>query len=244
MHGGPGVGKTTSAVICCRECGYEVCVQGCGLIHFGMNTFFLFFFFFFSFFSAQPIELNASDARNKRLLEEKVSRRNILEAVLALTVLPATDWVSGGEQHNYSILPPQLVDRAKGQEGGMLGFPVSLVSCRVSSLLPPFSPNAFPRQAIIFDEVDGMAGNEDRGGLSEIIQMIKHTKMPIICIANEKNQKMRTLLNYCFELTFPKLQTKQIRSAIMSIAFKEGVREGGVRMLRHILTPLTPFFGP
>lgn len=80
------------------------------------------------------------------------------------------------------------------------------------------------QQAVIFDEVDGMAGNEDRGGLAEIIQMIKTTKMPIICIANDLNQKVRSLRNYCFELPFHKLQTKQIRGPMMSIAFKEGKR--------------------
>jgi replication factor C subunit 1 len=46
---------------------------------------------------------------------------------------------------------------------------------------------------LIFDEVDGMAGNEDRGGVSEIIKLINNTKIPIICIANEVPRKLLSL---------------------------------------------------
>jgi replication factor C subunit 1 len=35
------------------------------------------------------------------------------------------------------------------------------------------------------DEVDGMSKG-DRGGISEIIQMIKNTTVPIICICNDR----------------------------------------------------------
>ena len=30
------------------------------------------------------------------------------------------------------------------------------------------------------DEVDGMAGNEDRGGVAELINLIKATKVPML----------------------------------------------------------------
>ena len=36
------------------------------------------------------------------------------------------------------------------------------------------------------DEVDGMAGNEDRGGVAELIALIKTTRIPIICICNDR----------------------------------------------------------
>lgn len=38
---------------------------------------------------------------------------------------------------------------------------------------------------IIMDEVDGMSSG-DRGGVSAIIQMIKNSKIPIICICNDR----------------------------------------------------------
>ena len=36
------------------------------------------------------------------------------------------------------------------------------------------------------DEVDGMAGNEDRGGVAELIALIKTSRIPIICICNDR----------------------------------------------------------
>ena len=36
------------------------------------------------------------------------------------------------------------------------------------------------------DEVDGMSGSGDRGGISELIRQIKTTKQPIICICNDR----------------------------------------------------------
>ena len=38
------------------------------------------------------------------------------------------------------------------------------------------------KHCIIMDEVDGMAGNEDRGGIAELILKLKNSKIPIICI--------------------------------------------------------------
>lgn len=59
------------------------------------------------------------------------------------------------------------------------------------------------KHVLIMDEVDGMGGNADRGGIAELIQFIKKTKIPIICICNDRNnQKIRNLANYCFDLRF------------------------------------------
>lgn len=73
------------------------------------------------------------------------------------------------------------------------------------------------------DEVDGMAGNEDRGGISELIQIIKSSKIPIICLCNDRqHQKIRSLAGHCFDLRFQKPRVEQITGAMMSICFKEG----------------------
>lgn len=62
------------------------------------------------------------------------------------------------------------------------------------------------------DEVDGMAGNEDRGGVQELIQLIKMTKIPIICMCNDCNHpKIRSLVNYCFGLRFSRPRVEQIK---------------------------------
>lgn len=62
------------------------------------------------------------------------------------------------------------------------------------------------------DEVDGMAGNEDRGGVQELIQLIKQSRVPIICMCNDRNHpKIRSLANYCFDLRFSKPRAEQIK---------------------------------
>lgn len=68
------------------------------------------------------------------------------------------------------------------------------------------------KHVLLMDEVDGMAGNEDRGGLQELINLIKSTDVPIICICNDRNNpKMRTLANYIYDLRFSKPRLEQIR---------------------------------
>lgn len=55
---------------------------------------------------------------------------------------------------------------------------------------------------LIMDEVDGMSGG-DRGGVSELITIIKASKVPVICICNDKySQKLKSLRNSCMELDF------------------------------------------
>lgn len=55
---------------------------------------------------------------------------------------------------------------------------------------------------LIMDEVDGMSGS-DRGGVQDLIQTIQKSKIPIICLCNDKyNMKLRSLRNYTLELDF------------------------------------------
>jgi replication factor C subunit 1 len=52
------------------------------------------------------------------------------------------------------------------------------------------------------DEVDGMSAG-DRGGVQDLILSIKASKLPIICICNDKyHQKLRSLRNHCLEFEF------------------------------------------
>ena len=74
------------------------------------------------------------------------------------------------------------------------------------------------------DEVDGMAGNEDRGGVAELINLIKASKVPVIAMCNDRNhQKIRSLSNYCFDLRFSRPRVEQIKAAMMSVCFKEKI---------------------
>ncbi|KAI4465725.1 chromosome transmission fidelity factor 18 [Holotrichia oblita] len=81
------------------------------------------------------------------------------------------------------------------------------------------------KHVLLMDEVDGMAGNEDRGGMQELILLIKNTNVPIICMCNDRNHtKVRSLANYCFDLRFSRPRLEQIRGAMMSVCFKENLK--------------------
>ncbi|GAA5870083.1 hypothetical protein JCM1840_003576 [Sporobolomyces johnsonii] len=83
------------------------------------------------------------------------------------------------------------------------------------------------RSLIIMDEVDGMSAG-DRGGVGALNALIKKTKVPIIAICNDKgNQKMKPLIATCYQMGFRRPSAQEIRSRIMSIAFKEGLKLDG-----------------
>lgn len=47
----------------------------------------------------------------------------------------------------------------------------------------------------------------DRGGITAIINMIKSTKVPIICICNDRSSdKIRSLAGHCLDVKFQKPQ--------------------------------------
>lgn len=80
------------------------------------------------------------------------------------------------------------------------------------------------KHCIIMDEVDGMAGNEDRGGMQELIQLIKSSHIPIICICNDRqSQKIRSLANHCFDLRFQRPRVEQIKVWVHNISAFLGI---------------------
>lgn len=80
------------------------------------------------------------------------------------------------------------------------------------------------RLVLIMDEVDGMSAG-DRGGVGALNAIIKQTTIPIICICNDRSsQKLKPLDKTTFDLRFSKPTKDQVRSRIMSIAYKEGLQ--------------------
>nr|CAD7260411.1 unnamed protein product [Timema shepardi] len=166
LSGPPGIGKTTSAHLVCKELGLDI------------------------------VEFNASDTRSKRLLHEDVSELLCNKSLFG--------YFKDGNSNK---------------------------------------PTA--KHVLLMDEVDGMAGNEDRGGIQELIQLIKNSRIPVICMCNDRHHpKIRSLVNYCFDLGFSKPRLEQIRvrledssrlhtvirtrigictGAMMTICYKEGV---------------------
>jgi replication factor C subunit 1 len=78
---------------------------------------------------------------------------------------------------------------------------------------------------LIMDEVDGIAGNEDRGGLQQLVQLIKRSRIPIVCIANDASSpKIRTLKQYALQLIWRRPTAEQIAPRLTAIAQAEGLQ--------------------
>ena len=59
------------------------------------------------------------------------------------------------------------------------------------------------KKLIIIDEVDGISGTYDRGGLSELLNILKITKYPVIfCANNESIEKLKPLRKKCKLISF------------------------------------------
>lgn len=81
-----------------------------------------------------------------------------------------------------------------------------------------------PKAVLVMDEVDGMSAG-DRGGVADLIASIKISKIPIICICNDRySQKLKNLVNYCLMLNFRKPTKQQMGKRLMEIAKKEGIQ--------------------
>ena len=77
------------------------------------------------------------------------------------------------------------------------------------------------KSVIIMDEVDGV-GAGDRGGIRALIDIIKTTRTPIICICNDRgNTKLKSLLNYVYDLKFNKPQKADIMARISQVCANE-----------------------
>ncbi len=77
---------------------------------------------------------------------------------------------------------------------------------------------------ILIDEVDGLAGREDRGGLATLIRLLKETAFPIVLTANEPFEKKFSALRKVVQLIeFEKLEYKVVMDVLKAICEKEGV---------------------
>jgi replication factor C subunit 1 len=211
ISGPPGIGKTTSAHLVAKLEGFT------------------------------PIELNASDARSKKLVEVSASNaadaradRAGLQSGMNVNNLSLDGWMGGNEVRVFDAVGVEAERRVR-QATNALGVTITDKTC------------------LIMDEVDGMSAG-DRGGVGALNALIKKTKVhvviskenrqtslfqiPIICIANDAGaQKLKPVRSNTFNLPFKRFvarddivlalihagfrpEASAVRSRILSIAFK------------------------
>ncbi|MBS7614182.1 replication factor C large subunit [Candidatus Bathyarchaeota archaeon] len=90
------------------------------------------------------------------------------------------------------------------------------------------------KRLILFDELDGIAGNADRGGLREITEVIKVTNSPIVLTANNAyDPRFSTLREHCQLVEFKKPTRTEIETLLKKICSYEGI-EAEVEALKLI----------
>ena len=105
------------------------------------------------------------------------------------------------------------------------------------------------KEIIVMDEIDGLS---ERGGVGELADIIRKTRTPIICIANEKPPKLRPIINACIDIKFNRPNKSTIATAMLKVAKSEGIDiskanleemcENGGNDIRSILNSLE-FYG-
>jgi replication factor C large subunit len=81
------------------------------------------------------------------------------------------------------------------------------------------------RGKIIFlDELDGISGRQDRGGLSAIIRIIKESRYPIILAANDPwDPRFKPLREICEVIQFRRIRTPSIEVQLKRVARLNGL---------------------
>jgi len=80
------------------------------------------------------------------------------------------------------------------------------------------------KKLILIDEVDGMSGNSDRGGVKEIGTIVDETRFPIIMTANDAyDQSIRSLRNKSKEIKLDSVHTNSIAAHLRDILDEEGI---------------------
>mmetsp|Transcript_7362 Transcript_7362/g.13664 ORF Transcript_7362/g.13664 Transcript_7362/m.13664 type:complete len:776 (-) Transcript_7362:24-2351(-) len=79
------------------------------------------------------------------------------------------------------------------------------------------------RSVLVMDEVDGMSAG-DRGGLGALNEIIRKSKVPVICICNDRmSQKLKNLASNCYDIRFNKPNKAAITKRMFDILTLEGV---------------------
>lgn len=149
------------------------------------------------------VEFNASDTRSKKLLNQEIA-----ELLSSKSLSP---FMQGNLKSLIFFKYNNTIE---------VFLSDSFAHNKMSSAVLTGGNSTSRNHVLLMDEVDGMAGNEDRGGIQELIALIKNTKIPIICLCNDRNHpKIRSLVNYCFDLRFNRPRVEQIKVIICLISF-------------------------
>ena len=77
---------------------------------------------------------------------------------------------------------------------------------------------------ILLDELDGITGTADKGGVRAVTEIVKAAKCPVVLIANNAyDPRFRTLRKYCFLIEFKKPTVRQVVKHLKKVCAGEEI---------------------
>jgi replication factor C large subunit len=81
------------------------------------------------------------------------------------------------------------------------------------------------KRIILLDELDGLTGTSDRGGVKAITDVVKTAQCPVVLIANSAyDPRFSSLRNYCLLIEFKKPPAGEVAKHLKKICEKEGIQ--------------------
>jgi replication factor C large subunit len=81
------------------------------------------------------------------------------------------------------------------------------------------------KRIILLDELDGLMGNADKGGVKAITDIAKTARSPVVLIANNAyDPRFRTLRSYCLLIDFKKPHASSVEKHLNRVCESEGIQ--------------------
>ena len=174
---------------------------------------------------------------NKRKIVPKTSDKNGPKKAVLMSGPPGIGKTSMAKliskQFGYSVMEVNASDARGKANGDVLKGVGGSTANRVRELVTNrglsfgkagMGKTTEGKTLLIMDEVDGMSAG-DRGGVADLIKTIGLSKMPIICICNDKySQKLRSLQGHCMDMTFRRPTKQMVAKRLGHVARAEGLQ--------------------
>lgn len=96
---------------------------------------------------------------------------------------------------------------------------------RFAGLASQYSSLFGGKRIVLLDELDGLMGNADKGGVKAITNIVKTARCPVVLIANNAfDPRFRTLRSYCLLIDFKKPISSSIAKRLQHICEREGIQ--------------------
>jgi replication factor C large subunit len=96
---------------------------------------------------------------------------------------------------------------------------------RFAGLASQYSSLFGARRIVLLDELDGLTGTSDRGGVKAITDVVKTAQFPIVLIANTAyDPRFSTLRSYCLLVEFKKPPAGEVTKHLKRICVSEGIQ--------------------